>query len=109
MTSATAVTLLRRVSTGATAIAPTASGIFGSQAGWVLGIVGAGTALAADLVAAGQDPIAAIHRIRDTHPLLAQVETEWTERLARRWRQLAVLPPDSSEDIYAELEREARS
>lgn len=104
MTSATTVTILRRVSTAASAIAPLLPG----PAGMAAGVIGAGVALAADLAAAGEEPIAAIQRIRDTHPLLAQVEKRWDARMRKRFAELAGLPPDSSEDIYAELEREAR-
>ena len=101
--------VLRKASVVASGAAP----IFGGTGGAVAGAIGAGLALAADLASAGFEPIAAIHRIRDTLPELAAIDARWDSRMARRFAETAALkamaPNDSDigEDIYAALDVEA--
>jgi len=107
-TDATAIAVMRKAAAAATAAAPGAGALLGPSVANVLGAAGAGLALAADLASIGCDPVAEIHRIRDTHTLLQGVDARWHDRLVRRFGALASLPPDSSDDIYAALDTEAR-
>jgi hypothetical protein len=51
----------------------------------------------------------AIRRIRDTEPLLRTIHDSWRERMLRRFGQLSQLPEDSREDIYEDLDRDAKA
>jgi len=99
------VSVLRRVSAAASAISPLLPG----AAGVVAAIVGESLALAADLAAAGEEPVAAIMRIRDTTPVLALIERQWQDRLRARFGALTAIRSNSiaHDDIYAALEAEA--
>lgn len=53
---------------------------------YVAHVIGAALGLAADLAAAGDEPIAAIARIRSSEPVLVEVEAEWERALRERFR-----------------------
>ena len=101
---ATIVAILRKSSTAAAAIAPMLPG----PAAVVAGAIGAGLALAADIASIGSDPIAEIHRIRDTLPMLADVERGWNDRMLHKFGYAVAGDPIVGDDIYAELDAEAR-
>jgi len=76
-------------------------------AGSVVGaIIAEGLALAADFAKAGKDPVKSIRRIRNIDPLLVAVDQAWQAAMVKRGLQIAAhVPPDSSENIYEDLDR----
>ena len=87
----TAAEILRALSSASTAAAP----LLPAPGSVVCGFVAAALALAADLAEAGGSPDT-IQRIRRTHPLLAQVDEAWADKVRDRFASRA----DALDDIY---------
>jgi hypothetical protein len=86
------VKALRGLASGARVIAPLVGGAAGVSVGRY---AAAALGLAADLLAAGADPVTTIERIRRTEPLLRDVEKAWEAELEAKLEQ----KQDPYEDI----------
>jgi hypothetical protein len=92
---------LRTLATAGKLLGPKLPGV----AGAVIESVGAGAALAADLVAAGHNPVAQIERLRRHDTLLADVRRDWEQRFRDKFGE-EIYEPDSSPTQVSPREEE---